>query len=40
MADVSLVYIRVKAHKDYGPGKEPKEGILDYENYVVNGPRL
>jgi hypothetical protein len=32
MALVSLVYIRVKADKDYGLRKKPTEGRLDYEN--------
>jgi hypothetical protein len=32
---VSLVCIRVKAHKDYGPNKDPAEGEVEYGNYNV-----
>jgi hypothetical protein len=36
MALVPLVYIRVKAHEDYSPSKEPMEERLEYENSIVN----
>jgi hypothetical protein len=32
IALVPLIYIQVKAHKDYGPSKEPMEERFEYKN--------
>jgi hypothetical protein len=40
MALVSLVYIRVKANRDYCPRWEPMEGQVEIRNYYVKQHRL